>query len=255
MSLADEIYLPFSERGLDLRSEALEDFYIRCSEWVNYVGSVILLLGHCTELSGEPRLRVPAPLIRGHHEELEETIQRLPKSLSTTAWTQLSTTFDVYLSELASEALRLNPELLSIDEKQLTTSEILELGSFDEIKERLIQRWTFRFGMESYPVKAERMQSKFRIGIHSNRSPMELFDVHDFVEVRNVLVHTGGHATSSQYHDRMRHYGRNTLIRSAYGTVATDFKWLMNFAECLAELCCFIDKEMRAKWTLTTGTV
>ena len=178
-------------------------------------------------------------------------MQQLPMRLFGAAWVQLATIYEVYLAELIGEALRDNLELISIEEKQLTTAEIFALGDFGKIRERLIDRWVFKFGMGSYPVKVDRLQSKFHIGIHSDRAPIEIFDVHDFVEVRNVLSHSDGHA-SSEYHERMSGYGRQTLLRGRYASPTVDFRWLMGFSERLAELCDFIELEMSDRWDISS---
>lgn len=255
--------LPFQSIPPAPYTDALDDVHIRFSELVNYVGQVLLTSHLIKELSppldkGVISLNLKAyathvmatPAIAIQSSNWESLSWMLPERLFYSAIVQLATLYEVFLAELIADILWRNDEWLEADERQLTAKEIFKIGSIEDIRAKLIDRKILDFAMLSYPKKVERFQKEFHVGLHHKTFPLSLFEVHDFLEVRNVIVHNDGHA-SDQYHDRMSGYNQPPLLQGKYESPEINFSWLLTFGQKLICLCNQVDKEVRNKWKTT----
>lgn len=94
------------------------------------------------------------------------------------------------------------------------------------------------------------ISSLFKIEFHGTKSSMTLFEVHDFFEVRNVIVHNDGTA-GQLYFPRMKNYKEQSFIKetkSKRGYLDIDFNWFFNKAEKFLHQCNFIDEQLTKKW-------
>jgi hypothetical protein len=260
--IGSTLSLPFKSEPKEARSDALEDFHIRFTHWVNYIGEAILMsyivknnLPLVDNLKVQlhagvnpvPSFQTPIIRIENQSQELKRLHTNILQQLFFSSIVQFSTAYEVFLTELIQEILRDNDEWIENEEKPLTAKEVLELRTADRIREKLIDRKTLDFAMLSYPQKVESFERHFHVGLHSKKSPLTLFEVHDFLEVRNVIVHSDGYA-SSQYLQRMKSYNQQTLLKRKYDTLKIDFSWLLSFAQRVTSLCDFIDGEVGKKW-------
>lgn len=101
--------------------------------------------------------------------------------------------------------------------------------------------------MSSYPNLVKRFQNTFHIDIHGEGSAISLQEMHDFIEVRNVIVHSSGTA-SKQYYERMSVYEEKPLLENALESPEPNFSWLFDFSQRLAAHCMDIDSKVEEKW-------
>jgi hypothetical protein len=256
--------LPFQSKPPAPSTDALKDVHIRFSELVNYVGQALLDTHLIKQLSPSLDKGIISPNIKAYGVHVvatpdiaiqsgkwESLSMMLPERLFYSAIVQLATLYEVYLGELIADILWRNDEWLEGDERQLTTKEIFKIGNIEDIRAKLIDRKILDFAMLPYPKKVERFQKEFRVGIHHKTFPLSLFQVHDFLEVRNVIVHSDGHA-SDQYLDRMSGYEQPPLLQGRYETLEINFSWLLTFGQKLIWLCNHVDEAVQKKWE-TTG--
>jgi hypothetical protein len=244
-------------------SDALDDLYIRVTDLINFVGEVIVSRELSKDqiednLEIEPKLsliqtgtdNIEFPSIKIKAEKWTRLARRLPEQLFYSSVTQMATIYETYLSEIFHEILWNHPELIIVGEKQLTTEEIFEHQTLDSIKFTLTDRKVDNLLFGSYPKVAKGVSSLFKVQLHGSKSPMSLFEIHDFIETRNVIVHGDG-AAGELYYDRMRIYGKDTFIKerkSKSGYVKINFKWFFRNAEKFLEQCSFIDEQLTEKW-------
>ncbi len=273
INVAEEITLPFRVHPRSESSDALDDFYIRISELISYV-SEVLLFSHIgsnlpvSDFAVEPKLRgprkrknkevsfYPAPKISVKENNVDNISRNFSRKLFHHAISQLVTSYEVFLNELTEDILWRNVSLLSVDEKQLSTKEIFELGDIEEIQRTLIEKKVMDHAMSAYPKRVEGFQKLFHVGVHSKKSPMGLVELHDLIEVRNVIQHNDGHG-STHYIQRMSVYkdlDYTNLIKSEYYTPKIDFNWLIDFGVRILELAEFLDEEVSEKWTTTRNS-
>jgi len=269
LKLPDEIELPFFIQSNYDKSDALADFYIHFSHWINFTCEV-LLFNHIGEnflvedLSVKPKLKygisgnknVISPKIILQKARSKTVTYSLAENLFNHSISHLVTNYEMFLNQLTEDILWRNIELLLIDERQLTTKQIFDLGNIEKIQEFLVDKKVFEHAMLAYPKRVEVFQSLFHVGIHSKKSPIILAKVHDFIEVRNVILHTGGHA-SSQYISRVSGYiqkGYKPILEDELDTPKVDFVWLIEFAMDLIKLAEFIDEQVAQKWKTTRNT-
>lgn len=259
------INLPYESSVPTPRCEALVDFHIRVDALVNYVGESLLLLdtAHGIGLNtGLIKPRLPSfldyepkcPFIQSATREWAVHQRRMPEQLFYSAVIQLASHFEIYLVELANEIYYANEEeLLIIGEKQLSTKQIYELGSFDRIRQYLKRKAIQnKLANKSYPKIVETFQNTFHIGIHCAASPATQAKIHHFIEVRNIIVHNDGHA-SSIYFERMGIYDSpyTGALKNIGDSPEVDFIWFFELAEKLLKLGDFIDAESQKRWVTT----
>jgi len=273
IDLPNEVFLPFQVVPASKKSDALDDFYIRFSEWVSYI-SEVLLFSHLgskipiADFSAKPQIKasiqrknkkvkfLPTPKINVKDNNIDSISRNLSRNLFHHSISQLVTNYEIFLNELTEHILWENSELLAIEEKQLTTKEIFELSDIEDIQGLLIERKVLDHVMKSYPKRIEAFQKLFHVGIHSKKSPMPIVEMHDLIEVRNIIQHNDGHC-SKQYLQRMSLYKdleHDCFLSGLYGTIKIDFIWLLGFGKKMLKLTEFIDKEVSKKWkTIRTG--
>jgi hypothetical protein len=255
--------LPFQSISPSPSTDALKDVHIRFSELVNYIGLVLLNTHLIKQLSPpldngmiSPNIKayavhvVATPDIAVQSGKWDSLSWALPERLFYSAIVQLATLYEVYLGELMADILWRNDEWLEGDERQLTAKEIFKIGSIEDIRAKLIDKRILDFAMLPYPKKVERFQKDFHVGLHHKTFPLSLFQVHDFLEVRNVIVHSDGHA-SDQYLNRMSGYNQPPLLQMRYETLEINFSWLLTFGQKLIWLCNHVDEAVQKKWKTT----
>ena len=248
-------------------SDSLCDFQIGFTNLINYIGEVLFLLSniHNIEISSgyhsvdvfyevlNKKKRILCPKLNIDTEKNDEMFSDTTNYLFKHSITQLASEYEIFLTSLLKEILRRNETLLDINEKQLSTKKIFELGSIKKIRSFLIQKKSIEFAMLSYPKKVDYFQSQFHIGIHSKKSPFTLSEVHDFIEVRNIIIHNDGHA-NEQYFERLKDYNQETLVKRTHFSLKPDFVWFISFAKQLLALGYFIENDISKKWKTTRNS-
>ena len=266
LKLPDEIELPFFVRPNSDKSDALDDFYISFSHWVNFVGEVLLFshIGNnlpVADISVNPVLKygitgnksVISPKITVKKSEAKTVTYSLAKNLFHHSIAQLVADYEIFLNDITSDILFRNPDILAIEEKQLTTKQIFDFSNVDNIIGFLVDKKVSDHAMLAYPKRVDAFQYLFHVGIHSKKSPLSLAQVHDIIELRNVILHSGGYA-SIQYLSRIQAYienGYKPLLKRELDTPKVDFVWLIGFATDLLKLAGYVDEHVAVKWKTT----
>jgi hypothetical protein len=189
---------------------------------------------------------IPTPEISIEHQSLNDTTRELPRALYYTAITQLVSEFEIYLGSLAREVYLYNPSLLAVEEKQLSSAELIELGTYDRIVQELTDRAVNKLVMLSYPNLVQRFNREFHVGIHHSDSPASLFDIHHMIEQRNIIVHNNGYS-SPLYLERMAGYNNPDVLKP-HRSVRPDFLRFYAMLDATAALCDYVDARVREKW-------
>lgn len=207
-------------------------------------------------LKGQAAIEIPTPKISIKDKSFDAISRNLSRNLFNHSVSQLVTNFEIFLNEITEDILWRNKELLANDQKQLSNKEIFDLGDIDAIKGALIQRKVFEHAMSAYPKRVDSFQKLFHIGIHSKKAPISLPEVHDLVEIRNVIQHSAGHC-SQQYLNRMSVYDETDyqrLLKSEYTQPKIDFCWLLELGINMVRLAEFVDSEAEQKWSTTRNS-
>ncbi len=257
-----KIELPFTPNRKKKTTEALSDFYAVLSQIINFYQESLMMYSatrdsilpkSIPERNGKAYLSqtytIPAIQILERKEFHSEIY---PIRLYNNTITNIASVYEIYLRELATEIYRYNTELLKIDEKQLSSREILDFKSIDDIKEELIDRSVTKLVMSSYPDLVSKFESRFHIGIHNKKSPMTQYELHHFLEVRNIIVHNEGHA-SKLFFNRLKEYSEVSPlgIFEEFFRPELNFDYLNSFREKLTNLVEFIDAQAKEKWKTT----
>lgn len=259
------IKIPYEPNRQKISSDALSDFYAVLEQIINFYQESLMLYSVSRDSimpkeiparSGEAYgyLKYSIPKIQiTERDEFHSEIY--PVRLFQNTIVNIASCYEIYLRELAKEIYRYNQELLKIDEKQLTTKEILSYESLAELCDELIEKSVTNLIMLTYPDIVKKFESKFHIGIHSKKSPMTIFEVHHFLEVRNIIVHNEGHA-SKLFFQRLNSYDEKSPleIKGELNSPKTDFEYIASFKDKLILLAEHIDNEARSKWKTTEYT-
>lgn len=260
--------LPAEYRPVTPYTDALDDLYIRVTDLINFTGEVIVSRELSKDLRDEnleikPKLHlihrarknIEFPTIKMKARKWSRLAKQLPEQLFYSSITRMATIYETYLSEIFHEILLRHPKLIIEDERQLTTEEIFQHQSLDEIKRTLIEKKVHALLFGSYPKMVRSISSLLKIEFHGSKSPMSLFEVHDFIETRNVIIHNDGVA-GHLYFERMSGYENEPFIKdkkSKRGYVDIDYNWFFKYAENFLSQCSFIDEQLTKKWKSSKG--
>jgi hypothetical protein len=124
----------------------------------------------------------------------------------------LVSAYDVFLSNLIRLIFTVRPELLSSSERNISLKDLIEIGSVEAARERIIEKEVETVIRKSHPEQVNWLSTKLNITLTKG---LKIWP--DFVEVcerRNLLTHTGG-IVSAQYVNACREHGcslENTQI-------------------------------------------
>jgi len=258
------LQLPYKSKVAKPKSDALDDVHIRFTRLVNYIGEVLLTSHLANKYDGSKikktfsinsknRDKSTSSLkIIVHSDEWKNFSVNLQEKLFYSSIVQLSTIYEVFLSELMTEILRHNDEWLEKDERQITVKELFKCRNLTDARFKLIDRKILDFAMLSYPKKVERFEKEFHVGLHHKSFPLTLFQVHDFLEVRNIIVHNDGYS-SEQYVERMGVYNQPPLLEKKQ-KLTVHFSWFLDFGQKLIFLCNLVDEQIDNKWTTSRNS-
>jgi|GEM_PF-2635227 len=232
-----------------MRSEDFEEIQIKPEIYYYDLSDAVL-----NKLLKRKMCPVPAPIINVRGDIKHENNNRdLPRALFHTAITQLVTAYELFLQDLAEEVYLKNTELLEVKEKQLSTEEILQLGSFDSIVRELKNRAVNNLISLSYPNLIERFGRTFHVGIHDKDSPASLFAVHHLIEKRNVVVHNNGWI-SKNYIQRLSIYS-DPSIKELGEEVSINFEEFFDDLAMIMKLAFYVDGCIQSKWKVSSYPV
>jgi hypothetical protein len=118
------------------------------------------------------------------------------RSLPSMFFVGLVSAYDVFLSNLIRLIFTVRPELLSTSERSVSLKDLIEIGSVETARERILEKEVETVIRQSHPEQIEWLATKLNMTLAK-----ELNIWPDFVELcerRNLLVHTGGKG-SAQY--------------------------------------------------------
>lgn len=133
------------------------------------------------------------------HKNVRLAIKNLPKSLFLVAVAHL----DNYLREILKVIYRLNEDLLNNTEKNISITELFELGSFNEAKQYVLDREIDRL-LETRFACIEWLEKRFGIKFNFDKTVWANFI--ELTERRNLFVHQGG-IVNKRYIDTCKKYG------------------------------------------------
>jgi len=191
---------------------------------------------------------VPSPeIVWCPRKERQNLCGDLLKGLFHTALTQLVSVYEILIGDTARAILNGHNELLGVDERQLTSKEIVELQNYERVIDDLIERAVSKFTHNvAYPDLVTRFHSKFHIGIHDMNSPVQLFPVHHLIEKRNIIVHNDG-ITSSKYIEKMRGYNTPEILAEDE-ELPIDFMSFYNDLLMIRQLGTYIETCTQGRW-------
>ena len=171
------------------------------------------------------------------------------------AITQLVSTYEIFLEDIAREIYRCNISLLADEKKPkeelliLTSLEIVQLADYDNVIEALMNRAINRLSRDmSYPKLVGRFQNAFHVGIHDQDSPIQqIFPVHHLIEKRNIIVHNDGQA-SLEYVEKMKIYNDSSILKKDE-EVPVDFQDFYNHLSMIREIGKYIELCVQSRWT------
>lgn len=191
---------------------------------------------------------VPSPEIIWHpRKERKNLCGDLLRSLFHAALTQLVSAYEIFIGDTARAILRDEKELLAVDERQLTSKEIIDLQDYEKLIDVLIERAVSKLTHNvTYPKLVNRFHIKYHIGIHNRNSPVQLFQVHHLIEKRNIIVHNDGVA-SSKYIEKLSSYSSPELL-DENEELLVDFLRFYNDLLMIMELGKYIETCTQKKW-------
>ena len=116
----------------------------------------------------------------------------------------LISAYDAFFSGLIRVVFLTRPELLSSSEKNISFRDLVELGSVDEARERIIEKEIETIMRSSHADQLSWLEKQLKIRL---RKDLDIWP--DFIEVcerRNLITHTDG-IVSSQYITACREHG------------------------------------------------
>ena len=116
----------------------------------------------------------------------------------------LVSTYDSFLSQLIRCVFVARPEILSSSERNISFKDLIEIGSVDEARERIIEKEVKSVLRDSHAQQIEWLEKRLNMTL---RKDLGIWP--DFIEIcerRNLLSHTDG-KVSSQYLSVCREHG------------------------------------------------
>lgn len=239
-------------------TDALKDFYIRFERIINFYQESLMMyrLVEGSEAPNNISSKKETLITKQFELPPMEIVNRnkgvlkfYPIQLFYNSIINIVSGYEQYLKEIATELFIWNEELLETNEKQLTTSEILDYHDMDDLKEDLTERAVTKLMMSSYPNLVSKFERYFHTGIHDKSSPISLFEMHHLIEVRNIIVHNDGHHTSL-FEDRLKQYESKSPLGldGAYSSPKINFDYINTFKDKVLLLTQHIDKQIISKW-------
>jgi len=256
------IELPYKPKIQEITTDALSDFYATISQIINFYQESLMIYSITRDSILPKSIPKRVGKANGYREFSIPEIQIkerndfhsgiYPVRLFQNTIVNIASCYEIYIRELAEEIYRYNEDLLKNSEKQFTTEEIFAFSSMKDLKEELINRSVTKLIMSNYPNLVNKYESRFHIGIHSSKSPVTLFEVHHFLEVRNIIVHNEGHA-SKLFFERLKNYFELSPlnIKKPNDSPELNFEYLNKFKDKLIVLAEFIDNQAMQKWQTT----
>ncbi|MBI5000384.1 MAG: hypothetical protein HZB92_02500 [Euryarchaeota archaeon] len=188
--------------------------------------------------------KIPIPTFHIDHKKTRGHIRSFHVLLYYNFLTKIVETYELFLKELAHDVYKNNKEILAIDERQLTSREILSAPDIATVIDTLVENRLKKLEFSSYPTFVKRLETDFHIKFHDDDAIISLFEMHNIFEIRNVVVHNDGIVDKS-YVERMLDYKeKKYLIRQS---IKVDFIWIYDFVNKLYRFCSGIETKVRKK--------
>jgi len=261
-----KIEIPFELKLPAKRTDALCDLDIRICQALDLCGGILYLFGHASPevfVPGQIRVKwrsligkkVPLAQVQVNKSDNLNLLRSLPERLFASGVIQLAAAFEAYLGDVLADVHFNNDSLLGANGKQLPASKVLAMESLEDVRQLLIEEEVAGYLSASYLSLVDRLERGLHVGLHSKKSPVKKREAHHFFEVRNIIVHHKGRA-SSQYLERLAPYAGDppeAQLRKKGESFPVDFGWLFSQGRMLFDLASFLDKELSEKWTTTAA--
>lgn len=256
----NEINIPINNKYPSPSTDALQDFYININSILNYTSEMLLLLelnksptiepkrieiNLGRTILGEPIISPNLNIAKSFTKISKNTVEELFNS----SLTRIASCYEGYLNQLMHE-LYWHNDIIQSSEIKVPISEVFRFNSLESLEDDLIQNIILSTIMQSYPKLVKTFQDRFFIGIHSRNAPITLEEVHNFIELRNLVVHNHGHA-NKHYLDRVKKYqdlNFPELLKRQHSSISVNFHWLFTISDQLLKLGDFIDKQAQERW-------
>ncbi|KAA2213678.1 hypothetical protein F0Q34_06295 [Pseudoroseomonas oryzae] len=141
--------------------------------------------------------------------------------------------YDLFLSDLIKVIFITKPEILSGSDKNISFKDLIETGSIEAVRNKIIEKEVESVIRSSHAEQIEWLEAKLKITL---RKDLEIWP--DFIELcerRNLLTHTGG-TISSQYLKVCKDHGHNTKGIKVGSVLSVTPDYYKNSVEIIQEL-------------------
>jgi hypothetical protein len=145
----------------------------------------------------------------------------------------LISAYDVFLSNLIRTILLKKPEILSSSEKNFSFKDLLEIGSIEAARERMIEKEVETVIRSSHAAQIRSLEKTLSMTLTKD---LKIWP--DFIEIcerRNLITHTGG-IISSQYISVCKEHGVDVSARSVGDELTIDQKYYVHAVSVILEM-------------------
>jgi hypothetical protein len=153
----------------------------------------------------------------------------LPRSFIVTLVSQ----YDAYLGQIIRFMFKAKPELLNASEKNLTYSQVIDFGSFEKVREFIIEKEVETVLRKSHIEHFEWLETKLSIPLRKDLKIWPTFV--ELTERRNLFVHNDGIA-SSKYYDVCREHSVPPNESKEGRTLPANLKYFTSSYQCILEI-------------------
>lgn len=164
----------------------------RYSDFLEEHGNKVNESDKVSQYSLLPEFHAEANRLKREYDNAKIGHTVLPRSFVVSLVSQ----FDAFLGRLLRALFLLKPEMLSASERQITLSELLELGTVQSAVEYILEKEVETVLRKSHTDQFAWMEHRFKITLTKDLKSWSTFV--ELTERRNLFVHTGG-VVSSQY--------------------------------------------------------
>lgn len=179
-------------------------------------------------------------LVKADESKLYETLERnasvssladkiIPESL----FVSLISQYDAFLNRLLRAIFEIKPEILNNSERNLTFSQLVEMGTLNDAREYIIEKEIDTVLRKSHSEQFDYLEAKLGIELRKNLPVWQTFI--EITERRNLLVHCDG-IVSNQYIKNCNEHICNIPITKVGDRLDVQIGYFFKTFECLFEI-------------------
>ena len=251
--------LPYTSKRLDILTDSLIDFYDMLDQIINFYQESLMM--YCVikdsslpqyipekkgKVFGYLNYTIPKIEINGRDKNY---LDFYPVRLFRNTIVNIASCYEIYLRDLAEEIYHYNKILLEKKRKQYSKNSIASLKSVRNSEEQLVEQLVNDIIHGNYSDKVKKFENAFNVRLHSMKSPLSLFEMHHFFEVRNIIVHEDGYA-SKMFFKKLNRYSKPSPlgIKNEFNSPEINFSYINQFKDKLKAFAELTDNKVRAKW-------